>query len=652
MANVATDPSRVSDPSSFRPKRQVGAAALTVAVLLVGLAATSIAALGRRDQLEGEYEARYQLARFEAVGELEAGVERYATVLRSAGAFITSSEEVTAEGFARYGRTLDLRANYPGMEAVVALTPVPWEDRASVADTITPEAGGPPIKIDGPPHPLAIVALQTGPQDGLGRDVAADPVRRAALDRARESGAVAMTRPVIRFADAELPDDQQPLAVALYAPMYAGAEPPRTIDARRAQLRGWTGATFRLDALVDNLGIHDQLVRIDLQVDGAGTTSSLLEHPRSHVEPVQLYGQRWNIVFAPTATLGAPSTDWKAVLWGGAGTTLGIAAIVALLATQRARLRREVDAAIAEAAEVNAQLERESNFQRALLANLQVGVIVVDHRGKLRTYNLDTEGLYAGRLDARFAGSWSELLGLHTLGGDLLPEDQNPMLRVLAGERLRGVEVLVRPADGPEHVVSCNGQPILDADGQMSGAVVAIHDISALKHAQRKLEQLARHDPLTGLPNRALLMERIDDALARAARRGTAVALLFLDLDGFKPVNDRFGHDVGDELLRSVAGRLRLASRTTDTLARLGGDEFVVLCEDLPRNRDLGGLVERLEAALEATYELERGSEPVGLGVSIGVAFADDGDEAASLLRRADERMYASKAARRGNLGS
>jgi diguanylate cyclase (GGDEF)-like protein/PAS domain S-box-containing protein len=629
----------------------MGAAVLTLVVLVLGLTATLAAAAGRRDLAEEEFAARYGQARVAALRDLQAGVERYATVLRSAGAFITSSsDEVTNEEFTQYGRKLDLATNYPGMDAVGFIEPVAWDDRQAFADALAARGVVPEAPWEGPPHTLAVVVLRTNGGDGIGRDVAVDPVRREALERACDTGLVAMTGPVFRFADQELPAAERPVAVVMYAPLYEGAAPPHTPRDRRAQLAGWTGAVFRLDQLVDNLGIGANLVRIDLLV---GNAESSLEHaPRSLVEQIDLYGQRWNVVFAPTPMLGEPGDDWKVVLWGGAGTTLGLAAIVALLATQRARLRREVDAAVAEAANVNSRLERDSNFQRALLDNLQVGVIVVDHRGKLRTYNLDTEGLYAGHLDARFAGSWSELLGLHTLTGDLLPEDQNPMLRVLAGERLRGVEVLVRPADGPEHVVSCNGQPIVDADGHMSGAVVAIHDISALKHAQRKLEQLARHDPLTGLPNRALLMERIDDALARAARRGTAVALLFLDLDGFKPVNDRFGHDVGDELLRSVAGRLRLASRTTDTVARLGGDEFVVLCEDLPASRDLGGLVERLEAALEATYELERGSEPVELGVSIGVAFAEDGDHATSFLRRADESMYASKAARRGNFGS
>jgi diguanylate cyclase (GGDEF)-like protein len=616
-----------------RSVRLTSALVLTVAVVAIGLTATVLGASSRRTQLHEEYEARYGRARAEAVGDLVAGVERYATVLRSTSAFVSSSDDVTQGAFDRYGRALDLAERYPGIERVGYVRLVPPAP-------------------SGPPRPQAVVVLATGGSDGIGTDLTVDPLRREALDRARDTGEVAMTAPVLRFDDADLPEAQRPLVVALYAPVYASDKPPLTVETRRASLSGWTASVFRLDELSRNLGIGADLVQLDLRVAGgpaAGAIddSPLAELPRSRVETVDLLGRRWNVVFAPTPALGAPSDDWHAVLWGGAGTTLGLAAIVSLLATQRSRLRREVTAAVAEANAVNARLERETDFQRALLANLQVGVIVVDHRGRLRSYNLDSEGFYSGRLSTTYDGSWSELLGLHTLDGELLPDEQNPMLRVLAGERVRGIELLVRPDDGPEHIVSCNGQPIVDADGNISGAVVVVHDITALKEAQGRLEQLARHDPLTGLANRALLTQRLDEAFARSARRGTDVALLFLDLDGFKPVNDGYGHDVGDEVLRAVAGRLLLTCRLTDTVARLGGDEFVVLCEDLPEQATLDALVARFQHALDAPYYLERTNATVTLGVSIGVARAAAGEEPASLLRRADDDMYRTKAGRR-----
>ena len=457
-----------------------------------------------------------------------------------------------------------------------------------------------------------------------------------------------MTGPIVRIAEAALPPDQRPLAVALYAPVYDTVVCPPPVTERQAHLRGWTASSFRLDDLADALGVGDTLVDVELQVDGATAAESLRDRPRRRVEQVDLYGSTWSVVFAPRAALGAPSDEWKSVLWAGSSSTVGLAAVMALLATQRARMRREIDAAVAETVSMNRRLERDSTFQRALLANLQVGVILVDHRGKLATYNLDSEGLFAGSLDPGYDGSWSELLGLYALDGTLLPEEQNPMLRVLRGERVRALQVVVRPEDGGEHVVSCNGQPILDQNGEQAGAVVAIHDITELKHAQAKLELLARHDALTGLPNRADLVIRIADAFARAERHGTELALLFVDLDGFKAVNDRHGHDIGDELLVAVARRLRAACRTTDVAARLGGDEFVVLCDDLEPGASVGEMVARIRRAIEMPFELPRVEEPVHVGASVGVAIGRVGDEASELLRRADQAMYLEKAGRRG----
>jgi diguanylate cyclase (GGDEF)-like protein len=456
-----------------------------------------------------------------------------------------------------------------------------------------------------------------------------------------------MTGPVYRLADLELPPTDRPIAVAIYAPVYHTDSVPRSAVERTRMLRGWTATSFRLDDLVNSLGASGDLVDIALRIDGSSTSVDLDNRPHVVREEIAIYGRTWNVDFAPMPTLGTPSDDWKIIVWAGVVASLSLTGVVGLLATQRARLRRDVDEATREIAHVNRQLERDSRFQRALMANLQVGVILVDHRGRLETYNLDTEGLYHGRLDADFDGSWSTLLGLHTLDGELLPEERNPMLRVLAGERLRDVEVLVRPAGGDEHVVSCNGQPIEDANGRPTGAVVTIHDITELKQAQAKLEQLARHDPLTGLANRALLAERLSRAMEAAARRESLVALFFLDLDGFKAVNDVYGHDIGDELLRVVAVRLARTARSTDTVARLGGDEFVVLCEDVAAGESLDHLRARIVEALEQPYELDRVPDLVIIGVSIGLAFAEPGDDASSLLRRADERMYLAKAERR-----
>jgi len=157
-----------------------------------------------------------------------------------------------------------------------------------------------------------------------------------------------------------------------------------------------------------------------------------------------------------------------------------------------------------------------------------------------------------------------------------------------------------------------------------------------------EMAHLARHDALTSLPNRTLFLDRVEQAVSRSRRHGTTLAVLFLDLDGFKGVNDRFGHAEGDELLKRVAERLVECVRDTDSVARLGGDEFAVLVEGFEGVRALDVLCQRMLAALRRDITI-LGHEVV-VGASIGVAIADPQDDAAGLLRNADMAMYRAKA--------
>jgi diguanylate cyclase (GGDEF)-like protein len=164
-----------------------------------------------------------------------------------------------------------------------------------------------------------------------------------------------------------------------------------------------------------------------------------------------------------------------------------------------------------------------------------------------------------------------------------------------------------------------------------------------LRHNEAELRRLAHHDPLTGLPNRKLFLDRLDHAIDRARRQGTAFAVLSLDLDGFKLVNDRHGHAAGDELLVAIAARLTATLRASDTVARWGGDEFVLILEDLSDPHTAQPPVAKLTALVEEPVSLRSGAV-VRVGVSIGVAsFPGDGDRAEVLLEQADQAMYVRK---------
>jgi diguanylate cyclase (GGDEF)-like protein/PAS domain S-box-containing protein/MYXO-CTERM domain-containing protein len=178
--------------------------------------------------------------------------------------------------------------------------------------------------------------------------------------------------------------------------------------------------------------------------------------------------------------------------------------------------------------------------------------------------------------------------------------------------------------------------------------VAQIQDITDARAAQERLEHRALHDPLTGLPNRDLLMDHLSHALARSARAGTSTAVMFCDLDHFKAVNDTYGHEAGDLLLVAVAERLRETTRPGDTVARLGGDEFVVVAEGV---RDIDGaraLADRVHHSLG--HPVQVGAHTIRPRASVGVAVASSEDDARSVLREADAAMYRAKALGRGRL--
>jgi diguanylate cyclase (GGDEF)-like protein len=172
--------------------------------------------------------------------------------------------------------------------------------------------------------------------------------------------------------------------------------------------------------------------------------------------------------------------------------------------------------------------------------------------------------------------------------------------------------------------------------------VARVSHVTEMEAELYRLQHQAFHDPLTGLPNRALLNDRLTQAIAQAQRTSRRVAVLFLDLDRFKPINDLHGHENGDRVLKEVARRLSAPLRSADTLARLGGDEFVAVIPQIENPAAIGAIIEKLQAALRAPFSID--GQRVHLGVSVGCAvFPDDGLSPGALLESADAAMYQHK---------
>jgi diguanylate cyclase (GGDEF)-like protein/PAS domain S-box-containing protein len=216
--------------------------------------------------------------------------------------------------------------------------------------------------------------------------------------------------------------------------------------------------------------------------------------------------------------------------------------------------------------------------------------------------------------------------------------------RALTGETVATPDIhFYIPATARRGWVSTVYRPHLDEEGAIVGVIGLVRDITARKTAEQQVEYQAYHDALTGLANRRLFQEHLSLALALAQRRGALVAVLFLDLDHFKVVNDSLGHTIGDELLRQVARRLKDCVREGDTVARVGGDEFTIVIQELSSREAAGAVAAKVLRAIAEPMELS--GHRLYVTTSIGITlFPEDGDDAETLLKNADTAMYQAKA--------
>jgi len=438
----------------------------------------------------------------------------------------------------------------------------------------------------------------------------------------------------------------------MYLPVYAKDRPLATVEERRAALLGFVYAPFRAldmmqaifrddlrDAHIELHDLHESLQTLLYASAGHDRTA---RYVASH--EVEVAGRKWIASFGSTPAFEADhaSAEPALILYGGSALSVMLFAVM----HSNARHRRRMHAAALH-------LARSRDEFRTLVENVPGVVFRCQIEVPWKVMHISRGiTLLTGATPDEF------MSGRVTFGDFILQEDVPAIVAAIenacACHANYEVEYRMRGRDGRIRWVSERGRVAVDVDDKPLRLDGVIIDVTERKTAEEAIRNLAFVDTLTQLPNRRFLLDRLRQGLANARRHGRHGALLFIDIDHFKRVNDTYGHEAGDQLLCEIAARLRKAVREGDTVARLGGDEFVVMLEDLgeaaPEAADKATLIaDKILTDLNAPYDL--GTVRHRSTPSIGIACFDGGEERAEdLLRRADEAMYRAKAGGRNRL--
>ncbi|CAO3411361.1 bifunctional diguanylate cyclase/phosphodiesterase [Azospirillum largimobile] len=614
--------------------------AVPILALIAGCGLSALAMLQSDRLLTSEEEHRFAARVEEIHGQLADRLQVYQQVARSAASLVMTFPDLHWTQWSRFVEALDMPQRYPGIISVAYARAVPAAKSGELVAAmraagltdfrIWPESAG----------AERVVNIFTAPVDqanvrAIGFDMMSEATRRSTIERARDSGEPAATRAITLKIDEAA--GAKP-AFILYQATYRGDPLPPSLEARRASFTGVVLVPVRIGPLVD--GLVDGR-RPDTGIEIYDVPPAEAEFPlyRSHRPPegasairlmreLPVGGRVWTVRYdsLPDGVLTAHEWVPGAVLAGGIALSIALSLILRMMLATHSR-------AVELAGEITASLRLQEAERQQLFTQAPLGIALVGTDGLLMDCNpafaaaagLVREELLGADVRLRFGDQASVFALEAALQGESgkLESDQ-PL--VLGGRRSH---------------FSLHFQPVTLA-GELKFVLAFIEDIGEKRRAEQHIQYLAHFDALTGLPNRVLLFDRIAQALREARREGGKVAVLFIDLDRFKVINDSLGHSFGDEVLRSVARRLQAGLRESDTVGRLGGDEFLIVLRRVTEPEDAARVAEKVVAHLASPFAV--GGQNFVVTPSIGISlYPDDADDPEGLIRCADIAMYHAK---------
>lgn len=620
------------------------------AISLVLLSLTVLYWQDQGRQMQSRRDAAFNRAAERIVDSLQDRLLAHEIVLRGLKGYYEGSDSIDRAELHAYVSPLQLQQVLPGLQAIA------FVGQATAGEMAEHEARMRALGIANyavrPPgrreqyRPLILIEPQT--EDNLrvvGVDTATVPGALEAQNRARDSGLPALTEGLVLRQDVGAKTTP---SVVMYLPIYRGEMPTGSVMERRQALRGWVSGPFHVKAFVEGIGrLTDDAMALAIYDGPADQPVSLLYQSASFV-PNEVRA------FAGARTIEAAGRNWTVVVQPLPAFEQGFAArdrhLIALLAialslavgwfTWYLSMRRDDALALAEG--MTHALRGARDDLQATLDATPDWMFELDAEGRvLHCHNAPESALHA-QATQLVGRSLPEAASSKTAYGCQAALDAaasrgysfgHEFQLVVDGEN-RWFELSVARKKGTEGV-------------QGVRFIALLRDVSERKQAAQRTHRLAYFDPLTELPNRRMLLDRLAQALGAASHAGRFGALIFMDLDNFKQINDAQGHSVGDQLLVQVAHRLMQAMRPTDTVAHIGGDEFVMLVSDISDEVDEAGmlalrLADGLRESLEAPFNL--GGHAFASTASIGLTlFPKQGEGVEDLLREADTAMYRAK---------
>tara|TARA_R110001592_G_scaffold326640_2_gene607533 strand:- start:1852 stop:3846 length:1995 start_codon:yes stop_codon:yes gene_type:complete len=589
----------------------------------------------------------------EATRQISNRIEAYAEVLRATAGFYRASERVTRLEFNKFISTLGLADYYPGIQVVGVSIIIAPENLDTHIDTVRSQ-GFPSYSV----YPAgdrdtytSIIYLEPFSERNLrafGFDMYSDPVRQDSMRKATESSNMSMTG-AVRLVQESGVNDQ--VGFLMYLPIYAEGKPFTTLTERRENIIGWTYAAFRMNDFIQAAN-EQHFEDLDIEIyDGELISPQTLMYD-SHdfhsqtettlaslqaIADIKLVDHDWTFKISslPSMSQRVDSNNASYISAIGIIISIFISFIVWLILTER-------QLAIATSKKVHKELIYEQQRLQNIIDGTRIGTWEWNIQTGETSFNefwAAIVGYTLSELSPVSIKSWSNLVH---------PEDREKSDALLkkhfSGELpFYECEVRMRHKDG--HLVwvldrgkvssrMSNGEPLL-----MFGTH---EDISDRKEAEAILLYDIQHDPLTQLPNRSLLLDRLQRGILHAKRNSLMLAVMFIDLDRFKSINDTFGHDIGDKVLIEVANRIKLCLRESDTVARIGGDEFVVLLSTVESSQDAKMVAEKIRKTVSRDFNLQ--GRIMDVAASVGIAiYPEHGLDVETLMRNSDTAMYFAK---------